>query len=46
VAVDYPEDQDVWFLDAIEYDVLAHGKASRSGAEVFIAYASHVGMLG
>jgi hypothetical protein len=46
VAVHYSEDQDVWFLDAIERDVLAHGKASRSEAEVFITYAPDIGMFG
>jgi len=46
VAVHYSEDQNVGLVDTVDHDILADGEASRSGPEVFIADAPHVGMLG
>jgi hypothetical protein len=40
------EDQHVFSFNAVDDDVLAHGKTAQAGAQVFIAAAAHMGMGG
>src|SRR5208337_3847036 len=40
------DDQHVLSFNAVDDDVLAHGKTAQAGAQVFIAAAAHVGMGG
>jgi len=45
-AMDYAKDKGVLVFDAVNDDVLAHGKATSSGAEIFSAGTSDIGKAG